>query len=182
MPTIKDLAQLGKLIAPHHGWAAAKAFKAATLTDAERAVVSQGAVDLLTVLPPMKGAGAMMSAALAVRLEGRLQSPAYVVTGVLSVEGVPVLGQGEEPHAWLMIGGTVVDIAMFRAAYASWGPPRLARHVDLVFGPNKALYADQWQRTARHGLTYEPRAVLARDAVTALMGDAYHAIKAKSAN
>jgi hypothetical protein len=61
------------------------------------------------------------------------------------------------------------------------GPPRLARHVDLVFGPNKALYADQWLRTARHGLTYEPRAVAGADQVTALMGEAYHAIKANSA-
>lgn len=181
MSTVKDLAGLGKLVALHHGWAAAKAFKTHALTDAERAVVSQGAVDLLTVFPPLEGAAAMMSAALAVRLEGRLSVPSYVVTGVLSVEGVPVLGHGDTPHAWLMIGGTLVDIAIFRAAYAPWGPPRLARHVDLLFGPNKALYADQWLRTARHGLTYEPRAVAGADQVTALMGEAYHAIKAKSA-
>jgi hypothetical protein len=55
MSTVKDLAQLGKLVALHHGWAAAKAFKTHALTDAERAVVSQGAVDLLTVFPRSKG-------------------------------------------------------------------------------------------------------------------------------
>ncbi len=66
MTPIKDLAQLGKQIAAQHGWAAAKAFKAYEMNDSDRAVLSQCALDLLKVFPPMPGACALMSASLVI--------------------------------------------------------------------------------------------------------------------
>lgn len=192
MSTVKDLAQLGKLIARHHGWPAARSFKSYTMEDADRAILSQCAVDLLKVFPPMTDPSALMSAALAVQAEKRLQAPVQVVAGTLAVEGVPVLGDRapfdgqavfasavpEWPgHVWVMVGPWVVDVALFRIAYSRHAPARLAKHVDLAFGPNKGLYVDSWKHTPRMGLTYEPAYVLSAAEVTRLMGGAYHAIK-----
>jgi len=194
MSSVKTIAQLGRLVAHHHGWPAAKAFKAHGLSDAERAAVSKSALDLLRVLPGT--AGALMSAALAVRLETVLAAPVQVVAGTLAVEGIPVLGPSApfdgaaafadpEPafdgHVWVMIGATIVDVTLFRLAYAAEGPARLARHVDLAFGPGKALFVDDWKHAARLGLGYEPQYVLSAQEVTRLMGGAYRAIVAARA-
>jgi len=202
MSIAKDLAQLGKHIAAQHGWPAAKAFKSYEMSDADRAALSKCAVDLLTVFPATPDSSAMMSAALAVALESRLNAPVQVVAGTLSVEGVPVFGdrqpfdgakvfgeaeqdqngqdwngQDWNGHVWVMVGPYIVDISIFRTAYSAEGPARLSRHVDLVFGPGKALYVDLWKRTAQQGLGYEPQYVLSADEVTRLMGWAYHLIQ-----
>jgi hypothetical protein len=181
MSTIKDSARLGQHIAAQHGWPAAKAFKAYVMSDADRAIIAQGAVDVLALVGAVAlGAGAL-SAALAVTLERRLNAPIQVVAGVLAVEGVPVFGDpladegarlARGQHVWVMVGGNIVDIAIFAAAYSPQGPARLARHVDLTFGPGKALYVDSWKRTRLAGLTYVPQIVLSADEVTALMGEA----------
>jgi hypothetical protein len=182
------IAELGKRIAAQHGWAAAKAFKAYAINDTDRQVLSQCAIDLLRVFPVVPGAAAPIAAALAVSLERRMTAPIHVMAGTLAVEGVPVFGPFDgfgpdwpradfQGHAWVMIGGTIVDAALFRAAYAPWGPPRLARHVDLTFGPGKGLYVDDWKRTRHQGLTYDPQYVLSADEVTRLVGEAYHLIK-----
>ena len=188
----KDITQLGKRIAAQHGWAAAKAFKAYAMTDADRAVLSQCALDLLAIFPPVAGSSALISAALAVSLERRMTAPIHVVAGTLSVEGVPVFGDGQpfddahifspsapdwDGHVWIMIGPHIVDLAIFRTAYSAQGPARLARHVDLTFGPGKGLYVDHWKKNPRMGLHYEPQYVLSADEVTRLMGDAFHIIK-----
>jgi hypothetical protein len=181
MSTIKDSARLGQHIAAQHGWPAAKAFKAYGMSDADRAIIAQGAVDVLRLVGAVSlGAGAL-SAALAVTLERRLSAPIQVVAGVLAVEGVPVFGDpladpaarlAQGQHVWVMVGSHIVDIAIFAAAYSAQGPARLARHVDLIFGPGKALYVDSWKRTRLAGLTYVPQAVLSAGEVTALMGEA----------
>ena len=192
MSTIKDIAQLGKLIAVNHGWAPAKAFKAYAMDEADRAVLSQCALDLLAVFPQVPRASAIMSAALAVGLERRMQAPIHVVAGTLAVQGVPVLGDGQpfdgpqlfstsnpdwDGHVWVMVGPYVVDISLFRTAYSAQGPALLSKHVDLTFGPNKGLYVDAWKRTAQQGLHYAPHYVLSADEVTSLMGGAYAIIK-----
>jgi hypothetical protein len=149
MKPIKDLAQLGKKIAAQHGWAAAKAFKAYEMNDSDRAVLSQCALDLLKVFPPMPGACALMSASLAGTLERCMTAPVHVV-----------------------------DVSLFRTAYSRHGPPRLAKHINLAFGPNKGLYVDHWKRTGQLGLGYEPQYyVLSAEEVTSLIGGAYHVIK-----
>lgn len=182
MSTVKDLAQLGKLIAAQHGWAAAKAFKSYQMTDADRAALSRRAVDLLKVLPA-SGTAAMLSAALAVSLEGHLDAPVQIVAGTLTVEGVPVFSSsapfddaGWDGHVWVMAGPYVVDASIFRAAYSGTGPARLSKHVLSAFGPNKGLYVDHWKRTARQGLGYEPQHVLSAQDVNALMAKAYQLI------
>ena len=76
-----------------------------------------------------------------------------------------------------MMGDYIVDISIFRSAYSADGPARLARHIDLNFGPDKGLYVDQWKRTRRVGLDYEPQYVLSADEVTTLMGGAFHLIE-----
>ena len=133
-----------------------------------------------------------MSGALAVQLEKALAAPVQVVAGTLAVEGVPVLGtrapfngaavfgQAEPAfagHVWVMIGATIIDISLFRTAYSAQGPARLARHVDLAFGPGKALLVDDWRHAGKLGLGYEPQYVLGAQEVTRLMGAAYQAIK-----
>jgi hypothetical protein len=179
-PTIHTSADLGKLIAQTHGWPAAKAFKAYALRDADRLTLSQAAVDLLKLFPPMPEASALMSAALAVTLEKRLGAPVQVIAGTLSVEGIPTLAPSQSApsgHIWLMLGATVVDVALFRIAYSREAPARLAKHIDLTFGPNQALYVAPWRQTAKHGLTYAPVRALPAEEVTSLMAAAYHAIK-----
>ncbi len=192
-PIARDLAQMGKLVAQNHGWAAAKAFKSSTMTHDDGVAVSKAGLDLLRVFPASPDEAPLMSAALAVRLEGALSAPAYVVAGTLAVEGTPVLGDrrafdpaiafaGEAPrfngHVWLMVGDIIIDIALFRLAYSAEGPAVLSRHVDLAFGPGKALFVDLWKHAARLGLNYEPHYVLSSEEVTRLMGGAFHAIKA----
>ncbi|MCE7796346.1 hypothetical protein LWE61_07195 [Sphingobium sufflavum] len=192
MTTAKDLVHLGKLIAATHGWAAAKAFKSYRMGDADRAVLATCAVDLLRVFPTRPDSSALMSAAFAVQLDRVLSAPVQVVAGTLSMEGEPVLGDHRpfdgpatfaqshpawQGHVWVMVGPYVADIALFRAAYSPAGPPRLARHIDLLFGPNQALYVDAWQRSRQRGLHYEPQYVLAEAEVTGLMGGAYALIE-----
>jgi hypothetical protein len=169
----QDIVQLGKRIAASHGWSAAKAFKAYEMNDADRATISRCGVDLLAIFPAAPNASALMSAALAVSLERAMTAPIHVVSGSLQVEGRPAL----ESHNWLMIGPYIVDIALFRLAYSAEAPAILAKHVDLVFGANKALYVDHWSMTKRAALRYQPEQVLNEAQVTALMGDAFNLIK-----
>lgn len=195
MSNTKNLAALGKLIAAQHGWPAAKAFKSYQLDDTARATISAAALDILKVFPPLGGAGALMSAALAVRLEGTLDGPIQVVAGTLSVNDEPVLvdhapllpgafsqaDPGWRGHVWVMAGPYIVDVSIFRTAYSRAGPATLSRHIDLMFGPNKALYVEHWGRTRLRGLKYEPGYVLSRDEVNALMAGAYHKIREHAA-
>jgi len=161
------------------------------MDDAARGKVSAAALDILKVFPAIPGACALMSAAFAVRIEETLGGPVQVVAGTLSVNGEPVLGDRtpfrpgalsqEDPnwhgHVWVMVGPYIADLSLFRTAYSRWGPAMLARHVDLMFGPNKGLYVDHWGRTRRQGLDYEPSYVLSRDEVNGLMAGAYHKIR-----
>lgn len=191
MSTIKNMVQLGQLIASQHGWAAAKAAKFYELSEADQLAVSNCAINLLKKFPSGEGSGVLISAALAVSLEHHLQAPINVVAGTLTVEGAPVPGDRRpfdgflfgmshpnwEGYAWVMIGPYVVDISIFRIAYSPEGPARVAKHVDLTFGPQKALYVDHWKRTRKMGLSYEPHYVLSAEEVTSLMGTAFHLIK-----
>lgn len=201
MTVTKDLTQLGKLVAARHGWAEAKAFKAYAMPDADKARLAACAVEILKVFRNAgadvaeagegKPMAAWLSAALAVQLERHLSAPVHVVAGVLSVDGRPVYGIPEpvdgpavfgaeelhwDGHVWVMVGPYVVDIGIFRAAYSADCQAELARHVHSVFGQDKGLYVDQWRRTRRTGLGYEPQYVLSRDEVTRLMGGAYRMI------
>jgi len=154
MSAIKDITQLSKLVANKHSWAAAKAFKSYEMNEADRVALSHCAIDLLSIFPPVAGACALMSAALAVGLERHMKAPIHVVAGTLAVEGVPVFGDRRpidgslvfstsspdwDGHAWVMIGPYVVDISIFRTAYSAEGSARLARHIDLTFAPKKGL-------------------------------------------
>lgn len=196
MPTTQNLSALGKLIAAHYGWPAAKAFKSYQMDDAARAKVSAAALDILKIFPPLPAASAFMSAAFAVRLEEMLDGPIQVVAGTLSVNDEPVFGdrtpvpaglfgQSEvswNGHVWVMIGPYVADVSIFRTAYSRSGPAALSRHVDLMFGPNKGLYVDHWGRTRQRGLKYESSYVLSRDEVDHQMAGAYHTIRAHAAH
>ena len=179
MSISQDILQLSKRIAASYDWNAAKAFKAYEMSDADRATISRCAVDLLAIFPPTPDASAMMSAARAVSLSRVMHAPIHVVRGFLGVENRLVLGEGTRNGAynWVMVGPYVVDITLFRLAYSSEAPAILAKHVDLVFGQNKALYVDHWSMTKRVALRYQPDTVLTEAEITALMGDAFHRIK-----
>lgn len=198
MPAIKDITQLGKLIANQYGWAAAKDFKSYEMNDVDRTALSQCAIDLLKIFPAVPGACAQMSAALAVSLSRHINAPIHVVAGTLAIEGVPVIGDRQpldgaqlfstsnpdwNGYAWVMIGPYIVDIALFRTAYSAQSPARLTKHIDVTFGPEKGLYVDHWKRTRKMGLQYEPHYVLNADEVTNMMSGAFHMIKqARSAS
>lgn len=181
MSTSTDIARLVRLIAAQYGWPAAKLFKSFEMSDGVGAEMSQCAVDLRKAVPSMPIDSLAMSAAFAVALERRLNAPIHVVTGSLSVSGVPILEEGtpdaNSGHAWLMVGPYVVDYALFPLAYSRSAPADLTRHVDLVFGPGKALYVDLWKRTRRSGLGYEVNHVLSADEITRAMGVAYDAMQ-----
>jgi hypothetical protein len=188
MPTLPPLAMLGTMIATSHGWPAAKAFKAYRPSDADKATVAHFARDLLRIYPGTDGACAPLSAAFAVGLEGVLQAPIQVVAGALFADEIRIFGgdaTGEAPavfgahdvdrddHVWVMVGGYVADISLFRTAYSPAAHPVLGRHVAATFGPGKGLYFDAWRHTTRLGLRYAPRHVLTRDQVDGLLGQAY---------
>lgn len=153
------------------------------------------ALEILKVFPPMPGACALMSAAFAVRLGQKVEAPIQVVAGTLTVEGVAIFGRrGGVPadafvggdldwdgHVWVMVGPFIADVSIFRTAYSPSGPPRLSRHVDLVFGPGKGLYVDRWTRMRKLGLEYEPHYVLSEAEVTTLMGGAFQVIQENQA-
>lgn len=90
MAKIKSLSELGKMVAAHHGWAAAKAFKAYQMDDGDRAKLAAAAFDIIKVFPDRPGSSAMISAAFAVRLQQSFDGPVQVVAGTLTVEGEPV--------------------------------------------------------------------------------------------
>ncbi|WP_337459399.1 hypothetical protein [Novosphingobium sp. Rr 2-17] len=175
-------------MAATHGWSAAKAFKAYSWGEEDQATIAACAADVLRVFPKQAGTESLLNATLAIQFERRLQKPVHLVAGTLSVDGVPVRGDrmpfdgasvfaAAEPawpgHLWVMVGPHVVDAAIFRSANSPDCPPALARHVHSVFGSDKALYADQWRRSRRLGLEYEPQYVLSADDVTRLMAAAY---------
>lgn len=162
------------------------------MDDTDRATLSKCALEVLDAFPPMAGACALMSASLAVRIEQCMTAPVHVIAGTLAVDGEPVFGDRKpfdgravfstsntdwDGHAWVMVGPFVVDVSLFRTAYSRYAPARLAKHVDLAFGPNKGLYVDRWKRSGQLGLNYEPQYVLSADEVTGLMGGAFHLIK-----
>lgn len=191
MSGTKNLSQLGQLVAFHHGWQAAKAFKAYQMDDADRAKLSFSALEILKVFPHLENASALMSAAFAVHLERALDAPIQVVAGILKVEKDVLFGKRTKApirafpsatadydgHIWLMVGPYIADISIFRTAYSRHGPAKLSRHIDLVFGPNKGLYVDHWKRTRQMGLGYEPHYVLSAAEVTNLMGGAFQKIQ-----
>lgn len=192
MSTIKDITALGSLVAATHGWAEAKRFKAWQPGDADKAVLATRARELLDIFPDVAGAGARMSAAFAVHLERALDAPIHVVAGTLLADGERVFGSDApidgaalfsdggpdfDGHMWVMIGGYVADIALFRTAYSRLAPPALGRHVAATFGPGKALYFDAWRHTRQVGLRYEPRHVLTRDQVDGLVRGAHRLIE-----
>lgn len=189
MRPAKDLVQLGQRVAATHGWEAAKAFKSYAWSEGDQARVAGCATDLLKVFPKEPKALGLLNAALAVQLERHLSAPIHLVAGTLSVDGMAVRGDrmpfdgpalfaGSTPawdgHLWVMVGPHVVDAAIFRMAYSADCPPELARHIHSVFGPGKALYADQWRRSRRLGLDYEPQYVLSTEELNSLMTAAYH--------
>lgn len=185
MSTSKEIARLARLIAAQHGWGAAKQFKSFEMSEAAGVELSQCAVDLRKAMPSMPLNSLAMSAAFAVALERRLEAPIHVVTGTLGISGQPVLADGmpggQGGHAWVMVGPYVADYALFPLAYSREAPAELTRHIDLVFGPGKALYVDLWKRARQSGLTYDPQYVLSADEVTAAMGIAYDAMRKSAA-
>ncbi|WP_260928761.1 hypothetical protein [Novosphingobium sp. 9] len=193
MQPAKDLLQLSQRVAASHGWAAAKAFKGWRWSEADQATIASTATALLKVFPGSHGHEAALSAALAVQLERQLGAPVQLVAGTLSLDGVPVIGDRQtfdgpavfsqdEPdfagHLWVMAGGHVIDIALFRLAASPECPPELARHVHLAFGQGKGLYADRWRGAKRSGLSWEPQYVLSEAEVTGLMGTAFRLMTA----
>lgn len=192
MSGTKNLAELGKLIAVHHGWAAAKACKACEMDDADRAKLSLAALQILKAFPAQSDDHAALNAAFAVRIEQVLQAPVQLVAGVLTVERQPIFGRQSNPpikafpadaagsfdgHIWMMVGPYIADISIFRMAYSRGGPAELSRHIALIFGPNKGLYVDHWGHTRKMGLGYEPQYVLSSAEVDRLMATAFDLIQ-----
>lgn len=173
----KDLAQLGRQVAAQHGWPAARAFKAWTLDEVAGAILTRKALEILQIMPATLDRAAL-TCAYAVHLMRGWDAPAQVIAGQLRIEGQDAFGEAlpladalgwegarRVSHLWIMMGSQIVDIALFRQAYAAAGQAHLAKFIDLKFGPGKALYVDEW-RSARHrGLTYEPAHVLSNDEV-----------------
>lgn len=184
----KDLKQLGQWVAAQHGWPAAKAFKAWTLDESAGAILTRKALEILHVMPASLDRAAL-TCAYAVHLLRDWDAPVQVVAGQLCVEGDDAFGEalhltdalawdgaGRVNHLWIMMGSQVIDIALFREAYAPDGQAHLAKFVDLEFGPGKALYVDEWRLARRRGLSYEPTHILSSDQVDALLTSAHQAL------
>jgi hypothetical protein len=167
------LTRLSRLIAASHSWETARAFKGYVPGEDDMAVMASRAQDVLKVMAGKDVTAPMLNAAYAVHLGRALTAPIIVVEGTLSVAGEAVA----QDHGWVMIGPWVADMALFSRAYAPDAPPRLATHVLRAFGPGKGLFCEAWRRTARLGLGYEPRRVLAEAEVTALVGEATAAMR-----
>jgi hypothetical protein len=162
------LTRLSRRIAAAHSWDLARAFKAWSPSEDDKALIATRAQDVLRVMAGKAVTAPMLNAAYAVHLGRALDAPIVVVEGALSVAGETVA----DDHGWVMIGPWVADMALFSRAYAPDAPPRLAAHVLRAFGPNQGLLCEEWRRTPRMGLGYEPRRVLGDAEVTALVGEA----------
>jgi|GEM_PF-2463137 hypothetical protein len=167
------LTRLSRLIAASHSWDLARAFKAYAPSEDDKALMASRAQDVLRVMAGKDVTAPMLNAAYAVHLGRALAAPIVVVEGTLSVAGEAVA----DGHGWVMIGPWVADMALFSRAYAPDAPPRLAAHVLRAFGPNKGLFCEEWRRTTRLGLGYEPRRVLRETEVTALVGEVTGALR-----
>jgi|ERR1044072_6837141 hypothetical protein len=163
------------LLAQSHSTAAAREHRAAHVTDETKAVLTAVGRELLADLTESTpGACVMMSALYAQRLRSK-GVPAYVVAGTLSVQGVRVFGtdvpfDGKtafsesnldwDGHAWVVVGGHVADVSIFRTAYSKLSPPLLAEHVRGEFGLGRGLLLVAWRDAPKSGLYYAPRYVL----------------------
>ncbi|MET0366191.1 MAG: hypothetical protein ABW169_16225 [Sphingobium sp.] len=188
MPAANDLAKIGRRVAASHGWAAAKAFKAYVWSEDDRADIATSASEILKMFPKAAGNEDLLNATLAFQLQRRLDAPVHLVAGTLNVDGLPVRSDqlphdGTSPfaagapiwrgHLWVMVGPHIIDAAIFRLANTPDCPPALARHIHLVFGPDKGLYADHWLRSRRVGLEYDPQYVLNEEDETQLLAAAF---------
>ncbi|WIW90948.1 hypothetical protein K3M67_18035 (plasmid) [Sphingobium sp. V4] len=157
------------------------------------AILTRKALELLRVMPKAVDRAAL-TCAYAVHLLGDWEAPFQVVAGRLRIEGhdafeddlrlADALDNAKNltpgiNHLWVMMGSQIVDIALFREAYGARGPAQLAHFVHQQFGPEKALYVDEWRLARRRGISYEPTHVLSKDEVTSFMARAHRALEAR---
>jgi hypothetical protein len=189
----KNMVELGALVAVTHGWEEARRFKKYRPSDDDKIILANCAKEILDIFPDMAAACAMMSAAFAVHLERGMTAPIHVVAGALYADGERVFGTDAavdgsrifsrsafdwDGHVWVMTGGYVADISLFRTAYSREAPPALSSLVAATFGPGKGMYFDDWRKTRKLGLRYEPSYVLPAEQVDGLLAGAHALVKA----
>jgi hypothetical protein len=192
----KNMIELGVLVAATHGWDEARRFKKYRPSQSDKSVLASRARQILDIFPDMASACAMMSAAFAAHLERGMAAPVHLVAGALYADGERVFGTDTEVdgaylfsrsasdwdgHVWVMIGGYVADISLLRTAYSRLAPPALSSLVAATFGPGKGMYFDDWRKTRRLGLRYEPSYVLPAEQVDGLLAGAHALIKEPTA-
>jgi hypothetical protein len=59
-------------------------------------------------------------------------------------------------HAWVMFGHYLADVPIFRTAYSTRSPPRLAAHVRKEFGEGRGLLIIKWANAPGSGPILRP--------------------------
>lgn len=178
---------LGDLIAATHGQEAAEVYGRFVPSASDREAVGQVGIEVLSAFPSMPGACVMMSALLVAMLDGRTQSPAYVVAGRLSVRQTLIFGEKEpidgrarfsasnpswDGHAWVVLGSYIVDVSIFRTAYSAQSNNVLSDFIRAEFGVGKGLMLIRDSDAAQSGLLYVPQYVLSADQLPGLVAGA----------
>ncbi len=174
--------RLDRLIAASHSPDAARAFRAYAPGAVEKDHLASVGGTVLRDFLPLPGACTLLSAVYATRLRSVIDGPVHVVAGDLSADGVRVFGNGQpidraifsqtnlswDGHVWVMLGGYVADVSLFRTARSKGSPPALAALVSREFGPHTGLVVVKWRDAPLSGLAYSPRYVLTDEQIATL--------------
>lgn len=143
------------------------------------------AKNILSSVPPLFGACAMLSAGWAALLRDHHHIPAIAVAGNLSIHGTTifkctknlpeagksgkVISEVWDGHCWLEIDGVVGDLSIFRTAYAIKGTSRLKEFILANFGEGKGALLCPENQLHSMGMEYEPKYVLNEPQINGLV-------------
>jgi hypothetical protein len=120
------------------------------------------------------------------KLRDELNAPAFCVAGHLYARGRMAFGSADpevakqlaasrenwDGHCWIMLGGYLGDISIFRSAYAAPEGSNLRAVVIEKFGYNRGLFLKQWSEVGQWDLEYCPKHVATETEITGLINGA----------
>jgi len=136
---------------------------------------------------------APMSALWVERVRNTASIPAHLVGGSLSLHGRRIFGNDFEMtdnnnpfeiprldwdgHVWVVFGGVIGEISLFRTAYASSSPSWLRKRVFDSFGRNRGILLGEHHFLQNLGLDYQSKYVATDHQIAGLVNGSAQIIK-----